>query len=128
MALLRALLKIGFGLALGIGLGLYLGWVAWPTEFTDANPAVLEENYRQDYAHLIAAAFAADGDFAAAQQRVARLGSDGQDIVLSATLEAILEGEDEAEIRRLVRLATELGLSSPAMEPYLAADRDGVAP
>ena len=56
MSRLRPLLIIVVGLVLGIGLGLYLGWEAWPTEFTDANPSVLQETYRQDYVRLIATA------------------------------------------------------------------------
>ena len=119
MTRLRPLLTIIVGLALGIGLGLYLGWVAWPTEFTDANPSVLQDTYRQDYVRLIATAYTADNDLPAAQQRVASLGEDGLDVVLAVTLEAILQGEDEAEVRQLVRLANDLGLSSPAMVPYL---------
>jgi hypothetical protein len=119
MSRLRPFLTIIFGLALGIGLGLYLGWVAWPTEFTDANPSVLQDSYRQDYVRLIAAAYTADNDLPAAQQRVASLGQDGQDVVLAITLDTILQGGDEAEIRQLVRLAADLGLSSPVMVPYL---------
>jgi len=122
MALLRKLLLLILGLALGVGLGLYLGWVAWPTEFTDANPSILVENYRQDYARMVADAYAADGDLTAAQRRIASLGGDSQEFLLSVTLDAILLGQDEAEIRRLVRLSADLGLSSPAFAPYLAAD------
>jgi hypothetical protein len=110
---------ITLGLALGIGLGLYLGWVAWPTEFTDANPSVLQETYRHDYVRLIAAAYTADNSLPAAQQRVASLGNNGQDVVMAVTLDTILQGGDEIEIRQLVRLAADLGLSSPAMAPYL---------
>lgn len=119
MSRLRPFLIIIIGLALGIGLGLYLGWVAWPTEFTDANPAILQETYRRDYVRLIAAAYTADENLTAAQQRVASLGEDGRDLVLAVTLDTILQGGDDGEIRQLVRLAADLGLSSPAMAPYL---------
>ncbi len=124
MALLQKLLLLILGLALGIGLGLYLGWVAWPTEFTDANPSILVENYRQDYAHMVADAYAGDGDLTAAQQRIASLGGNSQAFLLSVTLDAILLGQNEAEIRRLVRLSADLGLSSPAFGPYLSVDGD----
>ena len=119
MSRLRPLLIIIIGLALGIGLGLYLGWEAWPTKFTDANPSVLQETYRHDYVRLIAAAYTADNNLSAAQKRVTDLGFDGQDVVMAVTLDTILQGGDEAEIRQLVRLAAGLGLSSPAMTPYL---------
>ena len=119
MSRLRPLLIIVVGLVLGIGLGLYLGWEAWPTEFTDANPSVLQETYRQDYVRLIATAYTADNNLPAAQQRVADLGADGREVVLAVTLDTILQGGDDAEIRQLVRLAADLGLTSPAMTPYL---------
>ncbi len=128
MARLRSLLFIALGLAIGVGLGLYLGWVAWPTSFADAAPSILQENYRQDYARMIAAAYAADDDLAAAQRRIDSLGADGRTHLLSVALDAILLGQDEAEIRRLVQLATDLGLSSPAMTPYLPENSAGVAP
>ncbi len=128
MARLRSFFIVVLGLAIGTGLGLYLGWVAWPTRFTDAAPSILQESYRQDYVRMIAAAYAADNDFAAAQQRVADLGEDGRNYVLSVTLDVILLGQDEAEIRRLVKLASDLGLSSPAMTPYLPGNDTGAAP
>lgn len=128
MTRIRSLFVILLGMGLGAGLGLYLGWVAWPTEFTDANPSVLQENYRKDYARMIADAYAADGNLTAAQQRINRLGTDGQAFFLSVTLDAILLGQDEAEIRRLVSLASDLGLSSPAMTPFLGDENSGAAP
>lgn len=125
---LRPLLVVLLGLGIGIGLGLYLGWVAWPTEFTDANPAVLQESYRQDYVRMVADAYAADGDLTAARQRIASLGEDGRDFLLSVTLDAILLGQDDVTIRRLVRLSADLGLSSPALQPYLDVPGPGASP
>jgi len=118
-AWLRVLTYAGIGLVVGIGLGLYLGWVAWPAEFTNANPSVLQTNHRRDYVLMIADAYAVDGDVAAAQQRLASLGEDGQEFLMSTLLDMILRSESEGDIRRLARLATDLGLYSPAMEPYL---------
>ena len=117
---LRFIGWVGLGLLLGAGLGLYLGWVVWPTEFTNANPAVLQEAYRQDYALMTAAAYAVDGDLTAAEKRVDDLGTDGRTYFFSFTLDTILRGDNETEIRQLVRLAADLGFSSPAMTPYLA--------
>lgn len=128
MARLRSFLLILLGLVLGAALGLYLGWVAWPTEFTNANPSVLQESYRQDYARMIADAYAADDNLAAARQRVERLGADGEAFLLSVTLDAILLGDNEAQIRRLVRLAADLGLSSPALTPFLPDDGENTLP
>ena len=118
-AWLRALVYTGVGLVVGIGLGLYLGWVAWPAEFTNANPSVLQTTHRRDYVLMIADAYAVDGDLAAAQERVASLGEDGQEFLMATLLDMILRGEQEGDTRRLARLADDLGLYSPAMEPYL---------
>lgn len=118
---LPAPIFILLGLAIGVGLGLAVGWVFWPTEFTDANPAVLEERYRRDYVQLIADSYAQDNNLAQAQQRIGDLGEGGPDYVLQVLIEMILRQEDEAAIRRLTRLANDIGQYTPAMAPYLSA-------
>jgi hypothetical protein len=107
------------GLGLGVGLGLLLGWVVWPTEFTDATPIILQDAYRQDYIRMIAAAYAEDGDLETAESRLNSLGPNSQEDLFALVLDSILAGYDEAELRHLVQLAATLGFSSPAMEPYL---------
>ena len=109
------------GLAIGVGLGLAIGWVFWPTEFTDANPTVLEDRYRRDYVLLIADSYALDNNLAAARQRIEQLGEDGPQYVLQVLIEMILRQDDEAAIRRLTRLASDIGQYTPAMDPYLPA-------
>ncbi len=107
------------GLAIGVGLGLAIGWVFWPTEFTDANPTVLEDRYRRDYVQLIADSYALDNNLVAAQQRINDLGEDGPQYVLQVLIEMILRQDDEGAIRRLARLARDIGQYTPAMDPYL---------
>jgi hypothetical protein len=122
----RWLVTFGFlaiGLVIGIGLGLFLGWVAWPTQFTDANPAVLAETYKQDYVLMIAADYALTDDLDAARQQVSTLGSGGEDFLFSLTLDQILQDGNPAEIRQLAQLANDLGLYSPAMAPFLANEQ-----
>ncbi|MFZ0547009.1 MAG: hypothetical protein WAM60_16310 [Candidatus Promineifilaceae bacterium] len=122
----RNILWVGLGLLFGVALGLFLGWVAWPTEFTEADPTILEESYQRDYTLMIAATYSLDGDLAGARRRLSHLGK--EDIngwVLDQAVDYILENGDETEIRQLVLLAHDMGLSSPAMTPYLpAADGD----
>jgi hypothetical protein len=115
----RLILAILLGLLAGAGLGLYLGWVAWPTEFTQADPVILEDKYRRDYALMIATAYALDGDLATARRRLANLDEqDGNAWLLTVTVDAILAQADVADIERLVQLSTDLGLYSPVMAPY----------
>lgn len=116
------LLWLGAGLALGAGLGLFLGWVAWPIQFTNADPTVLEESYQRDYTVMIASAYALDGDLALARQRLASLGKpDDEEWLVQVTVDHIVGRQDDAEITHLVRLAAALGRVTPVMEPYLAA-------
>jgi len=117
---IKNLVWIGIGLLVGAGLGLYLGWVAWPAEFEEANPAVLEEQYQRDYTVMIASTYALDGDLTAARRRLNSLGkADTNSWLLNQVVAHILENENETEIRQLVKLASDMGLSSPAMTPYL---------
>ncbi|MCA9932036.1 MAG: hypothetical protein KC419_26305 [Anaerolineales bacterium] len=119
MTRLRILLFIVIGLAVGIGAGLTIGWVVWPTEFTDANPSVLQAAYRRDYVQMIADTYALDNDLAAAQSRLRDVEEDETAVLLDALTDKVLANADEAEIRRLVQLAIDLDISSPVMTPFL---------
>lgn len=116
---------IGIGLVIGISLGLFLGWVAWPTEYSEANPSILAEEYKQDYVLMVAADYALTGDLDNARRQINTLGSAGEDYLFSFTLDQILQSENPTEIHQLVRLANELGLYSPAMAPYLTSEEEG---
>ncbi|MCP4363277.1 MAG: hypothetical protein GY796_35200 [Chloroflexi bacterium] len=120
MGRLRIPLFIIIGLAVGIALGLYIGWEAIPTEFVDASPVYLVEEQKQDYARMIAAVYAVEGDLTAAQQRLDDLGPDGEDVLTAVMLDSILLQQNPTEIRQLVNLAAMLGIVSPAMDPYLS--------
>lgn len=118
---LRAVGWTGLGLVVGLGLALYLGWVAWPTEFTAADPSIMREEHRRDYTLMVANAYVLDGDLPAARRRLYSVGREAPDQwLLTMTVDAILSGRDEATvILPLVTLSHDLGLNSPAMAPYL---------
>lgn len=120
---LRAVILIGLGLGVGLAIGLYLGWVAWPTEFVDADPSILHDDFKRDYTLMIAQTYVQDRDLAAAQRRLYSLGGEAPDRwLLTMTVDAILAGRDEETIiLPLVALSQDLGLNSPAMAPYVQA-------
>ena len=63
------------GLVIGGGIGLLLGWLVWPTEYTEATPLILEDSYRQDFILMAAAAYSANGDLGVATERIDRFGA-----------------------------------------------------
>jgi hypothetical protein len=110
---------LALGTLLGAGLGLLLGWVVWPTEFTEADPTVLEEKYQLDYTLMIASTYWMEEDIGSARRRLESLGH--EDYIgwfRRVTIDHILNGAEESQIRQLVNLAADLGIYSPAMEPY----------
>lgn len=118
-SLFRMIIWLVIGLIIGLGFGLILGWVVWPTEFSEADPTVLEDQYKRDYTLMIASTYWEDGDLNAARDRLDNLGeSDPFGWYRAVTLDHILGSEDDLEIRHLVNLAADLGIYSQAMEPY----------
>ena len=122
---LRIILFLGLGLLLGSGLGLYVGWIVWPTEYTEADLTILAPEYRYDYTIMVAANYALDGDLGAARGRLQKLAADESDAwLLEVAGQAILQGAAEQDIRNLALLARDLGLQAPALAPYLP-ENDG---
>ena len=121
--LLRSLLWLALGLLVGVAFGLFLGWVAWPAEFSETDPTFLDESYQRDYALMIASAYSLDGDLSTAQRRLRSLGlEDSTGWLLLVTVDHILNSGDQMGSRHLVGLSSDLGLYSPAMDPYLPAE------
>lgn len=110
----RLLLPLLIALLAGVGAGLYVGWVAVPVEYVDASPASLHQSFKDDYLLMIAAAYAADGDLAAAQEAVAALGfADPAAAVTEAAGRLAAAGLPTADQERLAALAAALA-GSPA--------------
>ena len=119
---LKHLAWLTLGLAMGTALGLYYGWVAAPTEFTNANPAMMQPHHQQDYMLMIAAAYEHTGDLATAERRLNKLGPTAAADLFALMLDQILRDEDEQRIRQLVYLVADLEAGySPAMDFYLSS-------
>ena len=122
----RTLLFLLLGVALGTGAGLVVGWYVWPTEFSDATVEMIDVRYQEEYALMTAQAYRVDGNLLAAQQRLLRLNrEDPAGWYLAFTVDQILVGGSAADLRDLVRLATDLGLQSPAFAPYMTEEPAG---
>ena len=108
------------GFALGAGLGLFLGWIAWPLEISEADPSVLERQSQADYALMIAMAYSEDQDLAEAFRRLSHLESeDTAEWFLGITIDAILDKQPSTDVGFMANLARDLGQSSPVLDPYL---------
>ena len=116
---LRYFVFLLLGLAVGIGLGLYLGWVTWPTQYTEDNPSILQQSYQQDFLLMTAVSYSDDGNLGAATQRVDSLGENGRSLLLNTTIDLILTNPTSSNIPPLARLANDLGENNPTLLPYL---------
>ncbi len=97
------------GLTMGLTAGLVLAWQWLPLSFIEATPADLGVQYREAYIRLIAATYANDQDWEAAQTRLKRLraGNIGQWV----TDLAIRESKVNPPVARdLAQLARALGM------------------
>ncbi|GAB4580144.1 MAG: hypothetical protein Fur0022_28830 [Anaerolineales bacterium] len=108
------------GLILGAAVGLIISWLIAPTEYINTSPASLQETFKDQYRALIAASYAANGDLARAQARLALL----QDPLIADTLaaqaqRALASGVDTKEVQALAQLAA-VALAPPASIPTAA--------
>jgi hypothetical protein len=116
---MKRLLWFIVGIALGIGLALLIGWELLPVQRADSSPAMLRRDYQEEYLRLIAAAYQVDGDLPLAQQHLAALQPDATAFLVEVTERWIAQGKSDAILVPLVQLARDLGVSTPAMQPYL---------
>ena len=99
------------GLVLGLGLGLLVGWVILPVQWTDAEPALLREDLRQDYLSMAVESYSVNRDAEAAVQRYLSLGEAGPQ-TLSA-LAAEPGGLDPTAIQRFRAVIEIMGEATP---------------
>ncbi len=120
MSVRRWLVQIVVGLGLGLGLGVATGWWWWPVEYTNTAPAVLRQDYHDDYIVMVATAYEVDGDLERARERLALLDPQNPTAPLIELAERLVAvGGSRADITRLVRLAWAFRAITPRLVPYL---------
>ncbi|MCK6577368.1 MAG: hypothetical protein L6Q98_04610 [Anaerolineae bacterium] len=116
---MRFLVSFLIALLIGIGIGLYLGRVQFPVEVTDSPMSSLAPLYRDDYAVMIALAYAADRDLAGALDRLRLLEVENVAQFIQDTTERFIStSRSVSDVRALVTLAEGVGRLTPIMEPY----------
>lgn len=103
-------------IAFGIALGLLYGWVGNPVRYVDTSPDTLSRDYKSDYVLMVAEAYKAESDLAAALRRLALLGnSPPGDIVREATLfaESLGYSDNDVNLMRALSAALEAGAQNP---------------
>jgi len=108
--------------SVALGLGLLFGWVIWPVEYYDTDPADLRWEDKETYILLVSNSYALHGDLAQARSRLAALGEeDIGSVVGELAREYMISGEEPEVTRNLVELAEDLGAAvSPQVIAYVA--------
>jgi hypothetical protein len=116
---MRFFLSIVGGIVFGVAAGLFIGWVLYPTEYTNSAITSLAARYRDDYTVMIAAGYAADSDLTGVVERLRKLGVDNVPQYVQETTERyITNSRDLTDIRLLVNLSEGLGRLTPLMENF----------
>ncbi len=66
----KTTLAFAFGALLGLVVGLLFAWVIWPTSYYNATPAMLRQDFRDDYLVWVAREYAQNHDLLQAQTRL----------------------------------------------------------
>jgi hypothetical protein len=99
-------------MAAGVAGGLVYTWVLDPIEWYNTTPDALRAEDKLVYLMCIGDLYAAEGDLARAQARLAMVGLEADGPVLAGLIEQYLDsGGQPEEVRTLARLAEALGAS-----------------
>jgi hypothetical protein len=118
----RFSLALGLGLGLGSVAGVVIGWLI-PVSPVEVGFDRLHPDFQADYAVMVGAAYAQDGDWDLAEARLGALNLPDPAAYVAEQAEIyIAEGRNPDDIRSLVLLAARFGYVTPVMQPYLPAD------
>lgn len=109
---------IAFGITILLGLvaSLYFAWGGNPPEVQNAAPDLLREDFRADYALMVAEAFQVDDDVERAIEQLTFLDAENPLLPVDAALEFGQEtGYDPTDISRLEALVVALRSFDPSL-------------
>jgi hypothetical protein len=118
-----------FGLAMMLVLGLMSPWRLSLGEKESPETAALSTFLWDQYIVWASDSYAANGDLAQAQERLAELGEeDAASVVAELTIRYMESGEEVETTRRLIALAQALGAEDEAMADYVVATAPSPTP
>jgi len=113
-------MQAAVAVAVGLALGFAVGWWLWPVQYTNTAPAVLRQDYRDDYIVMVATAYEVERDLEQARERLKLLNPEEPAVSVTELAERLIEADGSSEdIARLARLAWALGATAPTLIPYL---------
>lgn len=122
------ILAAAIGIVVGGAVGLALGWWLWPVTYTNTSPAVLRQDFHDEYVLIIATAYETEGNLERARQRLAQLNPDEPAAPLVELAERLRDREGrDRDVMRLARLAQALGVDSRADASALPLSRHTVS-
>ena len=114
------MMQAAVAVAVGLALGFAVGWWLWPVQYTNTAPAVLRQDYRDDYIVMVATAYEVERDLEQARERLKLLNPEEPAVSVTELAERLIEADGSSEdIARLARLAWALGATAPTLIPYL---------
>lgn len=117
------------GLILGLAGALYYAWVISPIVYTEVGPSRLSDAQKATYIYLVSQSYAANADWAQAEQRLAALEDPNLDQTVAALLETYLREQQEPQvIENLAYLAQGMGIEDNKAVALFAPTPAGPAP
>jgi len=114
------MIQTAIAVTVGLALGFAVGWWLWPVQYTNTAPAVLRQDYRDDYVVMVATAYEVERDPEQAHERLKLLNPEEPAVSVTELAERLIEADGSTEdIARLARLARALGATIPTLAPYL---------
>lgn len=104
-------------IALGVAAGLAYGWMFNPVQYVNTTPDTLRDDYKADYALMVAEIYEREGNVDLAAKRLQLLADDAPlRIVQRAIITAQELDYSSRDLERLGRLSMELQNWSPGLE------------